>query len=224
MIQKIKILIKRNIADLRKGTIIMTRHIPIEVIDAIGNCVMLNDEVQIYKSDVRIGDYTYINGAKVFYAKIGKYCSLGYGIILGGGEHNISSITTYPLRARVLGELTMDEFPEQRHCIIGNGVWIGNNVIVKQGVTIGNGAVIGSGAVVTRDIPPYAVAVGVPARVIRFLFSNEDIQYLEDVKWWNWQKRQILECSQQNGFKSIGDFKVYCESEKYKALNNMEKR
>ena len=69
---------------------------------------------------------------------------------------------------------------------VGNDVWIGNNVIVMPGVTIGNGAVIGAGAVVTKDVPPYAIVGGNPAKVIKYRFTEKQIEKLLEIKWWNW--------------------------------------
>jgi len=74
---------------------------------------------------------------------------------------------------------------------IGSDVWIGSNVIILSGVTIGDGAVIGAGAVVTKDIPPYAVAAGVPAKVIKSRFSDEDITLLLSARWWDWDFEKI---------------------------------
>jgi carbonic anhydrase/acetyltransferase-like protein (isoleucine patch superfamily) len=75
---------------------------------------------------------------------------------------------------------------------IGSDVWIGANCYIKDGVTIGDGAIIGTGAVVTKDIPPYSIAVGVPAEVIKKRFDEETIQELKELKWWNWDIDKIF--------------------------------
>ena len=85
--------------------------------------------------------------------------------------------------------------PETSHnelCIIGNDVWIAAGVNILHKVKIGNGAVIGAGAVVTKDIPPYAIAAGVPAKVIKYRFDEEFIAELERIKWWNWPRDLIM--------------------------------
>ena len=74
---------------------------------------------------------------------------------------------------------------------IGNDVWIGENVTIKDGVKIGNGAVIGTAAVVTKDVPPYAIVAGVPAKIIKYRFDDKKIQLLQDIKWWDWSPEMI---------------------------------
>jgi acetyltransferase-like isoleucine patch superfamily enzyme len=82
---------------------------------------------------------------------------------------------------------------ESKKIIIGNDVFIGANVTVLDGVIIGNGAVIGAGAVVTKDIPPYAIAVGVPARIVKYRFENDQIERLQEIEWWNFDKTKLIE-------------------------------
>lgn len=79
----------------------------------------------------------------------------------------------------------------ERYCIIGNDVWIGKGVKLKCGVKIGDGAIIGAYAVVTKDVPPYAIVGGIPAKLIRYRFSEEDIQWLQELKWWNNNKEWL---------------------------------
>lgn len=77
--------------------------------------------------------------------------------------------------------------------IIGDDVWIGSNSVILSGVTIGRGSIIGAGSVVTMNIPNYSIVAGNPARVIKSRFSNEIVDYLEDLRWWEWDERKIIE-------------------------------
>ncbi|TGV38550.1 MAG: CatB-related O-acetyltransferase [Mesorhizobium sp.] len=150
---------------------------------------------------VEIGRHTYGLENRSFWApheksplRIGSFCSVGPDVLfVCAGEHRIDTATTYPLRivdARIRnGAETFSKGPTT----VGNDVWFGARCIILSGVTIGNGAVIGAGSIVTRDIPPYAVAVGNPARVIRYRFSPEIIERLQSLAWWNWSDDLIRE-------------------------------
>ena len=128
-----------------------------------------------------IGKYNYIGtGTLITNAEIGNYCSIASGVKIGGAEHSISYITTYN---GISGKNTQyDMFTKKS--VIGNDVWIGANAVILQGVTIGTGAVIGAGAIVNKDVPDYAIAVGVPARIIRYRFDENKIQALLKSRWW----------------------------------------
>lgn len=171
-----------------------------------GPNVCINNEVEIYKESVEIGDFTYINGGKIFYAKIGKFCSIGYGVYIGSGEHYINKVTTYPLKNKVAGMYGLVDFPQQKDSIIGNDVWIGNNVCIKQGVTIGDGAIIATGAVVTKNVLPYTIYGGVPAKFIKKRFTDEQIEALLEIKWWNWNIEKIKLAAINNDFDNIDSF------------------
>ena len=148
---------------------------------------------------VRIGEYTYgiaHRTVKLFgpddRVAIGKYCSIAEGVKFICGEHTTTLVSTFPMGILPF----VKSVPEvdaitKGPIVIGNDVWLGTNAIVLSGVTVGDGAVVAAGAVVTRDVPPYAVVAGVPARVIKMRFSAEQIESLLRIEWWNWPEERI---------------------------------
>ena len=130
--------------------------------------------VQIKSSE--IGEYSYIGEYSHIsqHVTIGRYCSIGNLCTIGAQNHRIDRLTTWPTTI-IKGQST----------VIGNDVWIGCNCVVLSGISIGTGAVIGAGSVVTRNIPPYAIAYGNPARVMRFRFDEQVIADLLETRWWD---------------------------------------
>lgn len=126
---------------------------------------------------------------------IGKFCSIGSNVKVISSTHPSSMfVSTHPSFYRKgygIFKNTCSEFNESKRCnkkvcvYIGNDVWIGDNVLIKGGVKIGDGAIIAMGAVVTKDVKPYSIVGGVPAKTIRFRFNEEEIQKLIEFKWWN---------------------------------------
>lgn len=175
----------------------------------------------------QIGFATYIGGnSKILYTHIGRYCSIAPNlktIIYTHPTHNF--VTTHPafFSTRKQSGFTYvkeDKFEEDLYldkknniCIeIGNDVWIGENVIILGGVKIGNGAIIGTGAIVTKDIEPYSINVGIPAKKIDYRFKQEDIKFLNDLKWWNKGKDWIEKHSEY--FENIDKLKEVLQEEK----------
>ncbi len=138
-----------------------------------------------------IGDYSYVGrNSRVVHADVGKFCSISGAVRLGMGTHTLEKLSTSPIfteRHNSTKHQWTDVQTDNpfKRVTVGNDVWIGTGVMVMGGVAIGDGAVIGAGAIVTKDVPPYAVVAGVPAKVIRYRFTDEEIQTLEEVKWWN---------------------------------------
>ena len=111
--------------------------------------------------------------------KIGNYCSIANNVSIGQGEHDLTKISTNSIfYDNAFTELTKGD------CEIGNDVWIGVDSIIKRGIKIGNGAVIGANSVATKDVPPYTIVVGSPAKIIRYRFDESKIKLIEDSKWW----------------------------------------
>lgn len=147
----------------------------------IGFGTKIMEKVTIDKTS-QIGKYTYIGSyTMITKSEIGNYCSIASSVKIGQGEHDIKKVSTSSLfYHNKYEELTKGD------CIIGNDVWIGANAIVLRGVTIGNGAVVGGGAVVTNDVPPFAIVVGSPARILKYRFDKKKIKNITDSNWWNY--------------------------------------
>lgn len=144
----------------------------------------------------KVGDMTYTGtDTCIMWAEVGKYCCISRTVDIGGNEHNYlaaSMMPTYRTKNKLGGALGFHQ--DEEMVTVGNDVWIGQGVSIvrKKGLTIGNGVVIGSGAVVTKSIPDYAIAVGIPAKVIKYRFSENIIKRLLELKWWDWPKEAIL--------------------------------
>lgn len=154
----------------------------------------------IYHLDnVRIGDYSYISrNSLISHTNIGRFCSVGPNLVCGFGIHPLDGISTSPMFYSTLKQNGVslskeNKVKEQETITIGNDVFIGANVTILDGVSIGDGAVIGAGAVVSKDIPPYAIAVGCPIRIIRYRMKDDYINAMERIKWWNWEEEQLQE-------------------------------
>lgn len=156
----------------------------------------------ITNPNIIVGDFTYIadsefeshvthhyewNGDKLI---IGKFCQIAAGVefVMNGANHQMNAVSTFPFYTLEGWEMeppAASDMPLKGDTIIGNDVWIGQNAVILPGVHIGDGAIIGANSVVGSDIPPYAVAVGNPARETRKRFDDELIQLLQIFKWWD---------------------------------------
>lgn len=167
----------------------------------------------IKSQNIEIGDYTYYDdfenpdnfeknvlyhfdfiGDKLI---IGKFCAIGSDVqfIMNGANHKIGGISTYPFN--IFGgdwssvEPTASDLPYKGDTIIENDVWIGYKATIMPGITIGNGAIIAAHSVVTKDVEPYSIVGGNPAKVLRKRFTEDDINSLLEIAWWNWDLDKI---------------------------------
>lgn len=152
---------------------------------------------QIKDPRVSIGAFTYgmRSGALNIWldndqVTVGSFCSVAEGVRFVFGEHPTNLVSTFPLRTILSGGKNVDTF-NKGPVIVGSDVWIGTNAIILSGVKIGHGAVIAAGAVVTRDVPPFAVAAGIPARVVKMRLRNDQIEELLKIAWWDWPEPKI---------------------------------
>ena len=130
--------------------------------------------------------------------QIGKFCSIACGakFLFNSANHTLSSLSTYPFPL-FFEEWGLEKkdvtnaWDNKGDIVIGNDVWIGYEAVVLAGVTIGDGAIIGTRAVVTKNVPPYTIVGGVPAKPIKKRFSEETISALLEIQWWNWSKERI---------------------------------
>lgn len=146
--------------------------------------------------DSSIGRHSYIGyNSEVHNCEIGAFCSIANGFVVGGAKHPVDWVSTSPSFYKVgggtgkhLGSLEVEPI---KRTFIGNDVWIGARVTMMQGIRIGNGAVIGAGSIVTKDVPPYAVVAGCPAKVLKFRFDKDTIMKLQESEWWNLSDEQL---------------------------------
>lgn len=168
------------------------------------------------RPNVEIGDYTYYsdnkNSPENFYDNIehhyeflgdkliiGKFCAIAEGIkfIMNGANHRMDGFTTYPFF--IFGDgwekvtPNIELLPFKGDTIIGNDVWIGQNVTIMPGVKIGDGAIIATNSTVVKDVKPYTIVGGNPAKDIKKRFSDEKIELLLELQWWSWDEKKIFE-------------------------------
>jgi acetyltransferase-like isoleucine patch superfamily enzyme len=176
---------------------------------------ILNDA---YLEKVSLGSFSYVsNNSKLANVEIGNFCSIGPEVQIGLGPHpSRVFISTYPAFYTNQNNGCPSEFRKDKIfddsiplTTIGHDVWIGANAIIPGGINIGSGSIIAAGAVVVKDVPPYAVVGGNPARVIRYRFSDEQMVYLLASKWWEWPIDKII--------RNVDNF---ADFDKFRAIGN----
>ena len=153
----------------------------------LSNCVYLGFSARLH--NCKVGKYTRIKpGCVLKNVIIGNYCSFANDVMIGLGQHPTKFLSTNSIfyKRGITGKFARHiDFEEEKTTYVGNDVWIGNGAVIMDGVHIGDGAIVGSRAVVTKDVPPYAIVGGIPAKIIKYRFSEEIIHAIENTKWWN---------------------------------------
>jgi virginiamycin A acetyltransferase len=163
----------------------------------IGNDCKILANTYLYKSF--LGDFSYISmNSFVLRAKIGKFCSVASHVFIGPGSHPMEFVTTHPFTFLKKYGNFIDKDNEEivykrelQSIKIGNDVWIGQGALIMDNINIGDGAIIGAHSVVTENVEPYSIVIGVPAKIIRYRFSDEVIEALLRIKWWEWEPSKI---------------------------------
>ena len=151
-------------------------------------------------SSVKMGRHSYCGeGCLIVHATIGRFCSIGNEVIIGTWLHPTHLVSTFPgfySSSKHTINLRQDENIKQTADVfIGNDVWIGHRAILFGGITIGDGAIIGAGAIVTKDVAPYAVVAGVPARTLRKRFQQSTVDHLLKLRWWDYDDETLRKYS-----------------------------
>ena len=147
----------------------------------------------------KVGRYSYVGARSwVIHSEIGHFCSIANDVHIGLAKHTLNYLSTsliFTEKKNGTGHSWISKscFVPSERTIIGNDVWIGYRAMIKGGIKVGDGAIIGAGSMVTKNVPPYAIFAGVPAKIIRYRFSQDIIKELEQLKWWNWNEKDLKE-------------------------------
>jgi len=178
----------------------------------LGSYTDIGPRVSLMEAEV--GDYTYFAGdTSAVYCKIGKFCSIASHVRINPGNHPQWRVMQHHCTYRrvqygfdIKDDEEFFQWRRNHNVEIGNDVWLGHGVIVMPGIKIGTGAVVGSGAVVTKDIPPYAVSVGVPAKVVKKRFADDIIEKIIATKWWDWDRKTL-----EDRFRDFLEINIFLE-------------
>jgi acetyltransferase-like isoleucine patch superfamily enzyme len=182
----------------------------------INNYVYLGDNCHIL--NCQIGKHTYFNNnSSAKNSKIGKFCSIASNVSIGVGKHPTNMVSTHP--AFYANNKEFKTFADKMYydemdfITIGNDVWIGSDVKIIGNVCIYDGAIIASGSIVTKDVPPYAIYGGIPAKLIKYRFDNDTINKISKIKWWDFNEDDFI-----SNYKDFQDLDFFIN----KYLNNLK--
>lgn len=151
----------------------------------------------LLRGNISVGRYTAINGphtdilCEIDSVQIGAFCSVARNVAIQEYNHRAAGCSTCFVLSRVLGQEDACEIETKGPILIGNDVWIGTQCVILSGSTIGDGAVIAANSVVTSAVPPYAIAAGSPAKVLRYRFSDNIVERLLNLEWWRWPRERL---------------------------------
>lgn len=166
--------------------------------------VTLENHVQLNKCavfpHVKVGYRTYANETMIrSHTTIGRYCSIGRRCTINAAIHPKSWLSTHPFFTSADQNPSAEPYPEgEKKLVIGNDVWIGDNVVIMGGITIGDGAIVGAGAVVTRNVEPYSIVGGVPARKIKMRFDAHIVEKFLALRWWEYDEGFLVSLPHQD--------------------------
>lgn len=174
---------------------------PITVTDSIVSAKSIGEGCRFYKcscyGNIHFGRFTSVFGGGTALSsilstiKIGSFCSIGQNVNIQDSNHRIDKISSYFMGRNIFGMDIVNDVATKGDVLIEDDVWIGSNSVILSGVTIGRGSIIGAGSVVTKNIPPYSIAVGSPAIILKKRFNEETIKYLESLVWWEWSVEKL---------------------------------
>lgn len=166
----------------------------------LGSEIIIKKNVSISSDCKKIGNCTYIgDGTQILNcSQIGNFTSISHDVKIGLENHQLNCLGTSPIfYSKSRGWIEKNTFEREQPTVIENDVLISANAMIMSGITIGNGAVIGAGAFVNKDVPPYAIVAGTPAKIIRYRFDEKTIDKLQKSQWWNKNKQELLEFKEQ---------------------------
>jgi acetyltransferase-like isoleucine patch superfamily enzyme len=174
----------------------------------------LKDCAELIDSD--LGAYSYISqNSLVNKTQVGKFCSIGHGTYIGLWEHNMA-VSTHSFYLYESSGNLVKGYKDYDKCALstylGNDVWVGANSVILKGRSVGDGAIVGAGSVVTRDVPPYAIAVGNPAKIVKYRFPPDDIAFLLRLQWWAAPREILQEMVDRQLFNAMEDLREFVQN------------